>query len=93
MESTNETVARAVNAARAGAFLKEFDAYAKATLRDIKRQCEESRHAMEAQAKRLMPACERSGDKESWCAISDKLEIYEGVVRSILRDIDHALSR
>lgn len=93
MESTNETVARAVNAARAGAFLKEFDGYAKAAIGDIKRQCEESRHAIEVQGKRLLSQSTRSGDSDSWCAISGKLKIFEGLVGSILRDIDHAMSR
>ena len=94
MESRNETVTRAVNAARkGGAYLQEFDGYAKAALGDVRRQCVESLGAVEAQAKRLLQQCVRSGDAASWSAIHDRLAILKGVVGSVLRDFDHALSR
>lgn len=88
----NETVARAVNAARnGGAHLREFDGCAKAAFGDVRRQCVESLGAVEAQAKRLMGQCVRCGDAASWSAIHDRLAILKGVAGSILRDIDHAM--
>lgn len=92
--SRNGTKGQTFNAARnGGAHFKAFDGFAKSALADIRRQCVESLGIIKAKAKVILPQCVRSGDAASWSDISDRAAIYEGVVGSILRDIDHAMSR
>ena len=76
-----------------GAFLKEFVSYAKGALGDIQRQCNESLASIKAKGNEMQSRSEKDGFSVEWSAIVNKGVVFVGVVKEILRDIDHAISQ